>query len=104
MLRITVIRKDDNTMSPLLKSNSSIDDKTLSASDAKIRMEKDDGGLLLVCHLGTSVCVDGGGGHAIQELQLGDEKELWGRKVVIGWRVKRYVFFLSWEVGRGIPS
>lgn len=46
-----MIRKDDNTMSPLLESDSSIDYKTLSASDAKIRMEKDDGGLLLICHL-----------------------------------------------------
>lgn len=34
MLGIAVIRKDDDTMAPLLESNGGIDDETLSAADA----------------------------------------------------------------------
>ena len=43
MLRIAVIGKYHDPMSPLLQPDRSIDDKALSASNAKIRMEEDDG-------------------------------------------------------------
>jgi hypothetical protein len=46
MFRITVIRKYHHPMSPLLQPNRSIDNKTLSTSNAKIRVEEDDGSFI----------------------------------------------------------
>jgi hypothetical protein len=46
MLRITVIRKYHHPMSPLLQTDRSIDNKALSTSNAKIRVEEDDGAFI----------------------------------------------------------
>jgi hypothetical protein len=46
MLRIAVIRKYHDPMSPLLQPDRSIDDETLSTSNTKIRMEEDDGAFI----------------------------------------------------------
>lgn len=54
-------REDDNFVAPVLQADGGVDDKTLRAADAQIRVQEDD--RLLFCHLlghGDDFCVGGG--------------------------------------------
>jgi hypothetical protein len=46
VLRIAVVRKDDDLMATVLQSHGGIDDKPLGTADAQIRVEKDNRAVL----------------------------------------------------------